>query len=337
MLELDGSVGEGGGQILRSALALSMCTGTPVHIERIRAKRRVPGLMRQHLTAVQAAVTISHAEVSGMQLGSQSLQFRPGKITGGQYRFAIGTAGSCTLVLQTVLPALIHAGVEATLSLEGGTHNPMAPPYHFLERAFVPLMRRMGADMDLKLKRFGFYPAGGGCIEAHIRPSKLQSLKLLERGERRAAYAECFIAGIPGRVAERELSTFRETFDWPDEDLRVRGLPAEQGPGNVLVATLEYEALSESFSAFGEKGVTAEAVAGRLVKQMKSYLGSKGAVGEHLADQLLLPLALAGGGSFTATYWSDHARTNAEVIEKFIPVSVQARNESDRVVVEVLA
>ena len=187
-IELDGAQGEGGGQFLRTALSLAMCTGQPMRITHIRAKRQNPGLMRQHMTAVQAAAQICGAEVDGDFVGSSQLSFKPGTVRGGNYAFSIGTAGSCTLVLQTILPALLFAGQESHIELSGGTHNPMSPPFHFLQRAFLPLLRRMGADVELSLERFGFYPVGGGKLHAQITPTGLLSpLHLPERGERLTA------------------------------------------------------------------------------------------------------------------------------------------------------
>lgn len=320
---LDGSQGEGGGQILRSALSLSMCTGKPFAIERIRARRKKPGLLRQHLTAVNAAAQICGAQVEGAHIGSTQLKFTPGAIRGGDYHFAIGTAGSCTLVLQTVLPALLMADAPSRVRLQGGTHNPLAPPYHFLQRAFVPLLRAMGADINLELKRFGFFPAGGGDFTAEIQPiTALTPLHLPERGARKQAYAESFIAGVPGDVAVRELDAVGKALGWKAEQLQVRGLPHEQGPGNALMITLEHAFVTEVFSAFGEKGVAAEQVAGHVVAEARDYLASTAAVGEHLADQLLLPLALAGEGSFTCSTPSLHTTTNAEVIQRFLPVTI---------------
>jgi len=162
MIELDGSVGEGGGQILRTSLSLAMCTGQAFTLDRIRARRSKPGLMRQHLTCVQAAAKVSGAAVRGAEPGSTTLVFEPGPVKAGDYEFSVGTAGSCTLVLQTLWPALMLAGSPSRLKLSGGTHNPMAPPFHFLERCYAPLLRRLGAGSDLDLRRLGFYPAGGG-------------------------------------------------------------------------------------------------------------------------------------------------------------------------------
>jgi len=321
MIELDGSAGEGGGQILRSALTLAMITGRPFHIRQIRARRTKPGLMRQHLVAVQAASQICAARVTGAAVGSQELEFIPGKVQGGDYRFAIGTAGSCTLVLQTVLPALLTADRPSTLRLSGGTHNPMAPPVQFLQRAYCRLLAGMGAEIDVKLERFGFYPAGGGEVVASVTPcAQLRPRTWMERGERKAAYAECFIAGIPARVAQRELECVGKAMNWGEEQLLARRLPDEQGPGNALMLTLEYEHTTEVFTAFGEKSVTAENVARHVVQRARRFLTTRAAVAEYLGDQLMLPLALAGGGGFTVDEVSMHARTNAEVIELFLPV-----------------
>lgn len=324
MIELDGSRGEGGGQILRSALVLSMVTGRPFRITRIRANRPKPGLMRQHLVAVQAAARVSGATVTGAELGSSELSFVPGAITGGDYAFAIGTAGSCTLVLQTVALALLHADAPSTIRISGGTHNEMAPPVQFLQRAYLPLLTAMGAQIDVRLERYGFYPAGGGVVTAAIAPCvALQPLDLPARGARRDAYAEAFVAGIPASVGERELACLGEKMGLSGEQLRLRVLPGEQGPGNAILLTLEHEHVTEVFAGFGAKMVRAETVAAQALKEARQYIGSGAAVGEHLADQLLLPLALAGGGRFTVSNVSQHALTNAEVIARFLPVEIR--------------
>ncbi|RJG07732.1 RNA 3'-terminal phosphate cyclase [Noviherbaspirillum cavernae] len=323
MIELDGSMGEGGGQILRTALTLSMITGQPFCIRNIRANRAKPGLMRQHLVAVQAAAQVCDAEVAGAAVGSRALSFAPKAIRGGAYRFAIGTAGSCTLVLQTLLPALLFADTPATVHVSGGTHNPLAPPAQFLQRAYCRALTKMGATLDIRLERFGFYPAGGGEVVAHVQPcAQLRPLELMSRGERKAAYAECFIAGVPPGVARRELECVGTGMGWDASQLLVRTLPGEQGPGNALLITLDYEHVIEVFSGFGEKSVRAEAVARHALQQARHYIASHAAVGEYLADQLMLPMALAGGGCFTTARISMHAKTNAQVIEYFLPVSV---------------
>lgn len=318
-LELDGSQGEGGGQILRTALTLSMITGTPFRLQKIRAGRQKPGLLRQHLTAVMAAAEICGAVIEGATPGSQELTFKPGAIRGGDYRFAIGTAGSCTLVLQTVLPALWFADTPARISVSGGTHNAMAPPADFLIRAWLPLVARMGAQCEIELLRHGFYPAGGGEVAATTTPvTKLQPLYLDERGTLVSIKAEALVAGVPVSVAQRELE--RLSGQVANIDTFARELPAKEGPGNALVVTVEHENLTEVFTGFGEKGVSSERVADVAGQQVRQYLQRNCTVGEYLADQLLLPMALAGGGSFTVQRVSGHLTTNLGVIEKFLDV-----------------
>jgi RNA 3'-terminal phosphate cyclase (ATP) len=323
MIELDGSTGEGGGQILRSALTLSMITGQAFTIRQIRANRPKPGLMRQHLVAVQAAAAISGAAVDGAELRSEALTFSPRAIVAGDYEFAIGSAGSCTLVLQTLLPALLTATSPSTVRVSGGTHNPMAPPAQFLQRAWSPILRKMGAQVDIDILRCGFYPAGGGILMAKVAPwTDRRRLLLVERGARTGGYAESIIAGVAPHVAARELECIGAGMGWSgDELLRTCTLHPDQGPGNIVFVTLEYEKVTEVFAAHGEKMLRADAVARSLLKEVRRYTASQAAVGEHLADQLMLPMALAGGGAFTAVTISQHARTNAAVIERFLPVS----------------
>jgi RNA 3'-terminal phosphate cyclase (ATP) len=323
MIDLDGSTGEGGGQVLRSALTLSMITGQPFRIRSIRARRSKPGLLRQHLVAVQASAGISGALVTGADVGSQELTFVPKQIRSGEYQFAIGTAGSCTLVLQTILPALLYGDAPSTIRISGGTHNPMAPPVQFLQRAYCRVLASMGARVDIDLLRSGFYPAGGGVVVASIAPcAALQPIELLARGQRLAGYAETIVAGVPSSVARRELECIGAGLDWSGPQLRTCSLPAEQGPGNALLVTLEHEHVTEVFAAFGGKMVRAEAVAKSVLEETRRYLASAAAVGEHLADQIMLPLALAGGGRFSIERVSQHAITNAEIIGRFLPVSI---------------
>jgi RNA 3'-terminal phosphate cyclase (ATP) len=328
MIELDGSVGEGGGQILRTSLALAMCTRQPVTLTRIRARRSKPGLMRQHLTCVQAAQAVCGAQVQGAELGSQSLVFEPGRVRAGDYRFNVGTAGSCTLVLQTLWPALMLAGDVSRVNLQGGTHNPMAPPFHFLERSFAPLVRRLGAGVELALRRHGFYPAGGGEIDATLYPAPpdgLCAFDLLDAGALRAAYAECLAPALPRSVAQRELEAIARELGWAGDQLRTPAVRQNEGPGNALMATLEHEHVTEVFTHFGEKGVSAEKVAHAVVGELRRYQSRGAAVGEHLADQWALPLALAlwqrgGQAAYSCSALSQHATTNFEVIARFLPV-----------------
>lgn len=331
MLRLDGSQGEGGGQILRSALALSLVTGRPVQISSIRARRPKPGLLRQHLTAVEAAARIGNASVGGAQIGSPELVFRPGSPVPGRYHFAVGTAGSATLVLQTILPALMLAADPSHLTIEGGTHNPFAPPFDFLACTFLPLLARMGPQVEARLERHGFYPAGGGRIAVDIRPaSQLQRLDLLERGDLREVEGRALVANLPESIGTRELGVLRGALARPPERSSVRKLSDSPGLGNVLLLIVIAEHVTEVITGFGQKGVAAEKVAAGVAAATRTYLEAEVPVGPHLADQLLLPMALAGGGSFRTVAPSEHTRTNAAVIARFLPVDVRFEQESDR-------
>ena len=211
-LRIDGSLGEGGGQILRSSLALSLVTTKPFVIERIRASRKRPGLMRQHLSAVTAAAEISQAHVEGDEPGSMRLSFRPGTINSGDYVFDVGSAGSATLVLQTILPALLLAEGESNLTLRGGTHNPWAPPFDFLAQSYLPLVNRLGPTVEARLIRPGFYPLGGGEFTVHIQPVRqLGRLELTERGELRAHRVRVLLANLPRHIAEARVPDHRPT------------------------------------------------------------------------------------------------------------------------------
>jgi len=221
MITIDGSFGEGGGQILRTSLGLSLITGKPFNIKNIRAGRKKPGLLRQHLTATNAATEIGNAKVAGDQMGSTELVFEPGEVAPGAYNYAIGTAGSATLVLQTVLPALLTAGETSVLTLEGGTHNPFAPPFDFLEKAFLPLVSRMGPKVQAKLLCPGFYPAGGGKFTVTVHPAaKLAPFDLHERGEIKRRTARALVANLPTDIARRELAVIGKKLSWDEDCLR---------------------------------------------------------------------------------------------------------------------
>jgi RNA 3'-terminal phosphate cyclase (ATP) len=323
MIEIDGSQGEGGGQVLRTALTLSMITGKPFRISNIRANRPKPGLMRQHLASVKAATAVSGATVEGDALGSTALQFVPGAIKAGTYEFSIGTAGSSTLVLQTVVPALLYAPGQSVVHVSGGTHNSKAPPAEFLQRAYGRALADMGAQVEFQLERAGFYPAGGGTVRATVQPLQgWRNLSLEARGARREAYAESLVAAVPAGVASRELDCVAKAMGWTEDQLRFQPLPNDWGPGNALLITLDHEHVTEVFVAFGEKARRAEEVARDAVAQARRYIASGAAVSEHLADQLLVPMALAGGGNFTVDAVSQHSRTNADVVARFLPVDI---------------
>lgn len=319
MLKIDGSFGEGGGQILRSSLTLSMLTGTPFVMERIRGNRKKPGLMRQHLTAVLAAARISGAVVEGAVLNSDSLSFCPQKIQGGTYEFSIGTAGSIMLVLQTLLPALLAADTPSHLILEGGTHNQKAPPFDFIAESFLPHIRNMGAKVEMNLIRPGFFPAGGGKLEVHLQPLKeWQPMALLKRGDLLGRKLVIYNAHLPMHIARREIEQMREFYGISDKEVEIRPAPESRGPGNVMVSIWKYANGGQVMTSFGSHGCSAEQVGRTMNKLVKKHLKSQAPVCEFLADQLLLPMALAGDGSFITEGLSRHASTNLEVIALFL-------------------
>ena len=323
MIEIDGSFGEGGGQVLRTALGLSLATGQPFRIANIRAGRSKPGLRRQHLTAVRAAADVGDAETAGARMGSGELTFAPTDVRPGRHRFSVGTAGSATLVLQTVLPALLTAAGPSSLTLEGGTHNPFAPPFDFIARTFLPVVNRMGPQVTVELQRAGFYPAGGGRFTAEIEPTgRLEPIELVERGRERGRAARAMLSSLPLHVAERELEVVAREPGWADAERTLDIVDDPAGPGNALLLEMAFDNIVEVVTGFGRKGLRAEAVARAALKEAGEYLESEAPVGLHLADQLLVPLALAGGGRYRAAALTEHARTNIEVVRAFLPVGI---------------
>ncbi len=339
MVIIDGSLGEGGGQVLRTSLSLSMITGETLSIVNIRTKRSKPGLMRQHLTAVKAAEEICGARVDGDFAGSTELEFKPGRIRHGDYAFSIATAGSATLVLQTVLPALLSTAGESHLRLAGGTHNPLAPPFDFLDRTFLPLLRRMGASASARLLRYGFYPAGGGLLEVDAKGCASWSrLSLLERkGETRLS-SLCLYSSLPSSIAKREQEVLQQRLPLAASAIQRVDSP---GPGNAAMVVAcsgeGDETLEEVFTAFAEKRIAAEKVAEQVAAEVSAYCRSAAVLGYHSADQILLYMALAGGGEFTTTLLSRHAQTNMQVIQSFLPLHFVTRETDGVCRVECLA
>lgn len=318
MITIDGSEGEGGGQVLRYAAALSLLTGEPFTITNIRGGRAKPGLMRQHVTALEAAAAIGGAECSGLAVGSTELTFRPGTVVPGEYHFAIGTAGSTALVVQTVLVPLMLADAPSRLVIEGGTHAASAPPFDFLALTLLPVLARMGPRLSVTLERHGFFPRGGGRIVLDIAPAPLVPIACVERGAFRSGKVQALIAGIPSDIADRELQAARKVLaDWPAEAFAPVPLAADRGPGNALLITAECEHVTEVMSAFGQIGVPAERLAKTAARRMAGYLASGAFAGPYLQDQLLLPFAFAGGGAFTTVKLSEHTRTAAALITRF--------------------
>lgn len=319
MIMIDGALGEGGGQILRSALSLSMATGKPFVIDRVRAGRPKPGLMRQHLSAVKAAKDICGAKATGDEVGSTRLAFEPGAVRAGDYVFDIGSAGSTSLVLQTVLVPLAHAGEPSRVTIRGGTNNLAAPPFEFIDRAFLPQLRRAGYDVAAALTRPGFYPAGGGEIIVEIGVSTLvHPLDMLTRGAVIGRKGEAVAANLALSIACREAETLCALLNWPQDVVKPIAERRAIGPGNILVATLAFEHVTEVCVSFGRVGASAETIAEECAAQVASYLLGDHPVGAHLADQLLLPLALGAGGAFVTCTPSPHMLTNIAIIEAFL-------------------
>ena len=264
MIEIDGARGEGGGQVLRTSLTLAAVLGQPLRVTRIRANRSRPGLMRQHLTAVQAMATVCDGEVGGAALGSDTIEFRPGKLEAGNHHFAVGTAGSANLVLQTVIPALLTVAGESRITVEGGTHNFGAPAFEFLSESYAALLAMAGHDVSIELEAYGFYPAGGGRITATLRPApRPAAVTLLERGEALEHELEAIISNLSGGIARRELAVAAGLLELPESACHVRTRPS-RGPGNVLLGRLRYQHVSSVFAQFGRPNLSAESVANRL-------------------------------------------------------------------------
>ncbi|MCP3920783.1 MAG: RNA 3'-terminal phosphate cyclase [bacterium] len=326
-IRIDGRRGEGGGQILRSSLALAAATGTPFEITNIRGGRKRPGLLRQHLTAVRAAAAVCGARIEGDEIGSSGVKFEPGEVRAGEYEFSVGTAGSAMLVLQTVLPPLLRAAGPSELRLGGGTHNPSAPAFEFLARTFAPMVGRMGGELALELVRPGFYPAGGGEVNVRIVPAvDPRPLVLEERGPEGRHVVEIGAAHLPAGIADREWKAVQRVLHWsPDARVDV-DFSESRGPGNVLTIVLAHEHVTEVVTGFGAKGVPAERVARRAAGVAKRYLAARAPVGMHLADQLLVPMALLAGGHFDALPPSLHTTTNVDVVRMFLGDVVESED-----------
>lgn len=331
VLQIDGSMGEGGGQVLRTSISLSLLTGREIHITGIRSGRKKSGLLRQHLTAVRAAIEIGNAKAVGAEIGSSELKFIPGRVMPGNYEFSVGSAGSAMLVLQTVLPALLTAEGRTALVLEGGTHNPFAPPFDFIEGSFIPCIEKMGPRVSCILERAGYYPAGGGRLSVIVEPSeKLMPIDILSRGEPVNKHACAVVCQLSPRIAKREVAVVEKMLNWPQNCIQTIESHGSNGPGNYMSVMLAYENVTGVFSGFGQKGVTAEGIAKAVVGEVREYLSADAPVCRHLADQLLLPMAMAGKGSFRTLSPTEHTLTNIEVIKKFLDIGITCENFEDK-------
>jgi len=325
VIEVDGSRGEGGGQILRTSLALSMITGQPLRMTNIRAGRAKPGLRKQHVACVEAAAAVSRARVDGARVASQVLEFEPARRwEPHDLEIDIGSAGSATLVVQTVLVPVLLADKAWRGVIKGGTHNPMAPPAHFLERAFLPQLVAMGAKAEIRCEREGFVPTGGGKLVVEIEGgSQLRGIELVASDAPvTARRATSIVTQIPIHVAERELAKIRDELGWSEAECAAIELQ-RGGPANIVMLEVERAGVRELVAHHGEKHTRAEVIARRACDDLRAYLAHGHPVGEHLADQLLLPMALAKGASkFRSGALSLHATTNIDTIHQFRDVAI---------------
>jgi RNA 3'-terminal phosphate cyclase (ATP) len=321
IVELDGSFGEGGGQILRSSLALSLLTGKPFHLRHVRARRTKPGLQPQHLMSVRAAAAIGGAKLRGASVGSTDLVFEPGAVSAGNYRFDIGTAGSTGLVLQTLyLPLALRGDTPSEVTLIGGTHVSTSPCFHFLDVTWRAYLERIGLRLSLRMMRPGFYPRGGGVVVAHIQPAPRLRGVTLRQGEQVTVSGFSAVAGLPDHIARRQarraafrMKQFGVAADVQEEEW-------EGGPGSVLALVVNTDPAPAFFFGLGARGKPAEAVADEAADQAIAYLqAAPAAVDAHSADQIVLPLALAEGPSeYTAAAMTEHLLTNVAVIRRFV-------------------
>ena len=326
MLTIDGSYGEGGGQILRTALTLSTVTGKPFTIKNIRANRANPGLRAQHLKSVEAAGLITNALMEGNKLNSTHLTFKPRAIKSGQYLSEIGTAGSTSLVLQTIFLPLSSAENHSKVTITGGTHVPWSPCYHYLEMQWLPFMKRLGFNAKLKLAKAGFYPQGGGKIIIEIQSNKkISALNVLNRGKLKRVHAISAYANLNPQVAERQknqaIQILRTKNLLPDID--IVEMPA-RGKNTMMLLLGLFENSQCCYYALGARGKPAEQVAKEAVHNFLKFIATSGVFDEFLADQILIPLALTDGLSrYKTPRVTQHLLTNIETIQSFIPVDIK--------------
>ena len=322
MLKIDGSYGEGGGQIIRTALTLSCITSIPVEIYNIRAGRKKPGLRPQHVTCIEAAADICDAEILGGHTGSNKMIFRPGRaVRVGNYQWSIPTAGAATLVLQTVLLPLALAQNPSTILVTGGTHVPFSPSAHFVRDAYVPMMVQSGADVVLELKKFGWNPKGGGEILASIGGgAQLKGQQLVERGELERIFGVGLVSNLPAHIPQRMTDHVLAGLTPLNTFLDVRPVRGKgRGTGAGLFLTAEYSNGRAGFDVLGEKGLPSEEVANLALRAVHRFNASHATVDKHLADQILLILALAEGKSrYITEEVTSHLQTNQWVIQQFL-------------------
>jgi len=329
---IDGSMGEGGGQILRTSLALACITGRNLHIENIRAARRKPGLAKQHLICVRAACEISGGECKGAAIDSQVLDFQPGHIHGGNFTFDIGSAGSASLVIQTILPALFLAEKPSSVTVTGGTHNPWAPPFDFLAETFLPAIETAGFDAECKLVKHGFFPAGGGKIALDIQPWHRipnQIINFCEPAENIQIHARIYTAKLPDHIAQRQKKLLLQTR-LKFQNIEHFEVTDSNGPGNCIMLRLCNSRRTTVFTAFGQKGKPSEKVVEEVTSLANNFLASSASVDRFLADQLLIYMVISKSGSYTTNNLTTHLTTNIETIKKFLPVNFTIEQQENR-------
>lgn len=335
-LTLDGAYGEGGGQLLRTAVALAAITGRAITIENVRAKRPKPGLAPQHVAAVSAVAALCDAHVDGLALRSTKLTFAPGRLRGGEFRFDVGTAGSVTLVMQALLPALIACGERCTVTLCGGTDVRGAPPLDYFCQVTLGLLARIGVCATLAIRRRGYYPRGGGEIALSVLPSQLRLLSFLEPGTMHRIAGAAHVAAIDVNVARRMRDAFVAGFGVHAgiaSQIDVISLTPDQafGAGGAFVAWVEAEHTVFGAGRVAERGVRAEALGSAVAAELLADLAVDACLDIHAADQVLVYLALAGGGSFTTREVTSHAQTAIWLLEQFLPVRFQCVADGRRV------
>jgi RNA 3'-phosphate cyclase len=334
LLDIDGSYGEGGGQLLRTAVALSAVTGREVFVRNIRAKRDKPGLAPQHLAAVGAVATICGARVEGLSLRSRELRFAPGAISGGEYRFEIGTAGSITLVLQALLPVWIGGGRDATVTVTGGTDVRQAPPIDYLENVLLPLLARMGVEARVEAIRRGYYPRGGGEVRVSIAPGALRPLVLDEPGAVLAIEGHAHVSRLPEHIATRMRDAALERFASvaaPDPRIEVQILDAAcaAGAGGAIVIWAKTRNTVLGAGRVAERGVRAETLGAAVGEELAADIAAGATLDRHATDQSLVYLALAKGGSFLTRSLTPHARTAMWLLSQFLPVRFEVSTKGE--------
>lgn len=325
MLEIDGSIGEGGGQVLRTSLTLSCITGKSIHIKNIRAKRSNPGLRPQHFKSVEAAATISNAIIEGLKIGSTEVLFSPTKLKNGQYNFEIGTAGSTSLLLQSILIPLAFTKGNSRVQISGGTHVPWSPCFDYLSLHWLHYMDQIGYRADLILEKAGFYPPGGGSINARIKPFIGQNpLRLVERGNLVRVRGISAIANLDPGIATRQKHQTLRRLQPIHRDIKIQTKSLNAGSkGTFILLKAEFEHSQCCYFSLGKKGKPAEMVADEVVDDLLNFLNTDSAVDRYLADQLILPLSLIRGESLIHTEKiTKHLLTNAIIIQQFLPVKI---------------